>query len=238
MLSHQPQQKYRTCYAKLLRLYPKAYYERFAREMDQTFNDLCRERLRSGEGLLTLALETFIETSASILREHSNLLLHRIMNRSSTLFLRLVVSLMAIAVLAICVLGVPRMVADEVSRHPHAVGVPYGIMVGAYILCIPFFTALYQGFRVLNLIDRDKTFSNATAASLRLIRYCALIIGASFFAGIGTIRVLSAGTDEDPAGPTMIAMIIMFFCLTVTAVSVVLEKQVQKAIDLKTESRP
>ena len=34
----------------------------------------------------------------------------------------------------------------------------------------------------------------------------------------------------------MIAMIIMFFCLTVTAVSVVLEKQVQKAIDLKGES--
>ena len=236
MLSQHPEQKYRTCYAKLLRLYPKAYHDRFAPEMDQTFNDLCRERLKSGEGLFILAFETFIETFAAILRENSDLLLHRIMNRSSTLFLRLVISLMAIAALAICSLGVPRMVADEVSRHPHSVGVPYGIMICAYILCIPFFTALYQGFRVLNLVDRDKTFSKATAASLRLIRYCAIVIGASFFAGIVTLRILSAGTGEDPAGPTMIAMIIMFFCLTVTAVSVVLEKQVQKAIDLKGES--
>jgi len=40
MPAHQPQQKYRTCYAKLLRLYPKAYHDRFAPEMDQTFNDL------------------------------------------------------------------------------------------------------------------------------------------------------------------------------------------------------
>jgi hypothetical protein len=238
MLSRQTQEKYRACYAKLLRLYPKAFRDRFAPEMNQTFNDLCRDRLKSGEGLFVFAFETFVETFAAILRENLVLILHRIMNRSSTLFLRLVLSLMAIAALVICGLGVPRMVADEVSRHPNGVGVPYAIMVCAYILCIPFFTALYQGFRVLNFIDRDKTFSHATAASLRRIRFCALVIGASFFAGIVTLRILSAGTDEDSAGPTAIAMLIMFFCLIVTAVSTVLEKQVQKAIDLKSESLP
>lgn len=238
MLSRQTQEKYRACYAKLLRLYPKAFRDRFAPEMNQTFNDLCRDRLKSGEGLFVFAFETFVETFAAILRENLVLILHRIMNRSSTLFLRLVLSLMAIAALVICGLGVPRMVADEVSRHPNGVGVPYAIMVCAYILCIPFFTALYQGFRVLNYVDRDKTFSHATAASLRRIRFCALVIGAAFFAGIVTLRILSAGTGEDSAGPTAIAMLIMFFCLIVTAVSTVLEKQVQKAIDLKSESLP
>lgn len=235
MLSIQPQQKYRTCYAKLLRLYPKAYYDRFAFEMDQTFNDLCRERLKSGEGLFAFAFVTFFETFAAILRENSAFIFQHIMNRSSTLFLRLVISLMAVAALAICGMGVPRMVVDETSRHPDGVGVPYAIMVCAYLLCIPFFTALYQGFRVLNLVDRDKTFSKSTAASLRLIRYCALVIGASFLAGIVTLLILSAGTGEDSAGPTAIAMLVMFFCLTVTAVSTVLEKQVLKAIDLRTE---
>ena len=91
---------------------------------------------------------------------------------------------------------------------------------------------------MLNFIDRDKTFSHATAASLRRIRFCAFVIGASFFVGIVTLRILSAGTDEDSAGPTAIAMLILFFCLIVTAVSTVLEKQVQKAIDLKSESLP
>jgi hypothetical protein len=235
MLSSQRQQKYRTCYAKLLRLYPKAYHDRFGPEMNQTFNDLCRERLKSGEGLFAFAVETFFETFVAILRENSAFFFQRTMNRSSTLFLRLVISLMAIAALAICGMAVPRMVADEVSRHPKGVGVPYAIMVCAYLLCIPFFTALYQGFRVLNLVDRDKAFSKATAASLRLIRYCALVIGASFFAGIITLRVLSAGTGEDPAGPTAIAIVVMFFCLTVTAVSTVLEKQLKKAIGPKAQ---
>ena len=238
MLSHQTQKKYRNCYAKLLRLYPKAFHDRFAFEMDQTFNDLCRERLKAGEGLFAFAVGAFFETFVAVLRENKSHFFKRIMKRSSTLFLRLVISLMAVAALAVCGMGVPRMVADEVSRHPNGVGVPYAIMVCAYILCIPFFTALYQGFRVLNFIDHDKTFSNATAASLRLIRGCALIIGASFLAGIITLRVLSAGTDEDPAGPTAIAMVIMFFCLTVTAVSTVIEKQILKAIALKTESLP
>lgn len=238
MLSRQPQQKFRACYAKLLRLYPRAYRERFAPEMDQIFNDLCRERLKSGEGLFVFAFETFLETFASILRENSSHFFQLIMNRSSTLFLRLVISLFAIAALVICGVGVPHMVADEVSRHPDGAGVPYAIMACAYILCIPFFTALFQGFRVLNFIDRDKTFSAATASSLRLIRNCAVIIGASFLAGIVTLHILSAGTGEDPAGPTMIAIVVMFFCLTIIAVSVVLEKQVRKAIDLRTEALP
>jgi hypothetical protein len=236
MLSCPRQQKYRNLYAKLLRLYPKAYRDRFAFEMDQTFNDLCRERLKSGQGLFAFAFETYCETFAAILRENSAFFFQHIMNRSSTLFLRLVIALMAIAALAICGVGVPRMVADETSRHPDGVGVPYAIMVCAYILCIPFFTALYQGFRVLKFVDCDKSFSAPTAKSLRLIRYCALVIGASFFAGIVILRIMSAGTGEDSAGPTMIAMVVMFFCLTITAVSVVLEKQVQKAINLKTES--
>src|SRR4029077_16900076 len=35
--------RYRNLYAKLLRLYPKPYRERFGEEMEQTFNDICRE---------------------------------------------------------------------------------------------------------------------------------------------------------------------------------------------------
>ena len=97
MRSRQPHEKYRACYAKLLRLYPKAYRDRFGPEINRTFNDLCRERLQSGEGLFLFAFETFLETFAAILREHADLNLHRLMNRSSTLFLRLVISLMAIA---------------------------------------------------------------------------------------------------------------------------------------------
>src|SRR4026209_2458574 len=49
----------RNWYAKLLRLYPKPYRERFGEGMEQTFNDLCRERLKTERGLFSLALWMF-----------------------------------------------------------------------------------------------------------------------------------------------------------------------------------
>jgi hypothetical protein len=67
--------RYRNLYAKLLRLYPRAYRERFGEEMEQTFNDLCRERREAGDGLLGFALWVFAETSARIISENITLVL-------------------------------------------------------------------------------------------------------------------------------------------------------------------
>jgi hypothetical protein len=39
--------------------------------MEQTFNDLCRERVRAEKGLLGLAFWVFFETAAGIIRENS-----------------------------------------------------------------------------------------------------------------------------------------------------------------------
>src|SRR5829696_2250780 len=94
---------YRIWYAKLLRLYPKAYRERFGEGMEQTFNDLCHERVKAGRGLFSLALWMFVETLAAIVRENATTVMRCIMNRGSTIFLRLVISLIAIAALAVCI---------------------------------------------------------------------------------------------------------------------------------------
>jgi hypothetical protein len=62
--------RYRNLYAKLLRFYPKPYRERFQEPMEQTFNDICRERAAAGRGLLGLAVWLCAETAESIMREH------------------------------------------------------------------------------------------------------------------------------------------------------------------------
>lgn len=62
--------RYRNLYAKLLRFYPKPHRERFGEPMEQTFNDLCRERREAGEGLFGFVLWVFVETSAGIIREN------------------------------------------------------------------------------------------------------------------------------------------------------------------------
>ena len=67
--------RYRNWYAKLLRLYSRPYRERFAESMEQTFNDLCRERAEAGNGLFGFVLWVFVETSAGIIREHMTFIL-------------------------------------------------------------------------------------------------------------------------------------------------------------------
>jgi hypothetical protein len=62
--------RYRNWYAKLLRLYSTPHYECFGEGMEQTFNDLLRERAEEGRGLFGCALWMFVETSAEIIKEN------------------------------------------------------------------------------------------------------------------------------------------------------------------------
>lgn len=62
-------QRYTHWYALLLSLYPRPYRQRFGASMQQTFGDLCRERVEARQGLAGFALWTFAETFVEILKE-------------------------------------------------------------------------------------------------------------------------------------------------------------------------
>ena len=62
--------RYRRWYARLLRLYPTPFRQRFGEPMAQTFTDLARERTDANRGLHAFALGTFAETTAGIMREN------------------------------------------------------------------------------------------------------------------------------------------------------------------------
>ncbi|HTJ29391.1 MAG TPA: hypothetical protein VL346_02770 [Acidobacteriaceae bacterium] len=61
---------YRAVYAMLLRLYPRAFRERFSEGMAQTFHDLCRERQNASQPLFGFALWIYLETSEGIVMEN------------------------------------------------------------------------------------------------------------------------------------------------------------------------
>lgn len=70
MASEKSIQRWRRRYARLIRLYPTPYHQRFGEGMQQTFCDLCRERVASRRGLLGIILWIFAETSIGIIREN------------------------------------------------------------------------------------------------------------------------------------------------------------------------
>ena len=59
----------RRFYKKLLRLYPRGFRDQLGESMEQTFNDLCRERAGAKQGLLGFALWTFADTLIGIIKE-------------------------------------------------------------------------------------------------------------------------------------------------------------------------
>ena len=57
-------------YKKLLTLYPRSFREELGEPMEQTFNDLYRERQKD-RGLPGFVFWMFVETSVGIIREHA-----------------------------------------------------------------------------------------------------------------------------------------------------------------------
>jgi hypothetical protein len=227
--------RYRNWYSKLLGLYPKAYRERFGAGMEQTFKDLCHERVKAGRGLFSLALWVFVETLAAIIRENATIVRRSIMNRGSTIFLRLVISLIAVAALSVCIFPLPRMLAKEAAKTPDTAWQIYLFLAGAYMQAALFLFALYQAFKLLSYIDGNKAFSELSVRALRHIKHSAVTIGLLMVTGIVWVMVLSDGTGDDAAGPVMIGLIGTFASSVVAAVAAVLQAQVQKAIDIKQE---
>ena len=80
-----------TCYAMLLRLYPRPFRERFGAGMAQTFHDLCREHSDARRGLFGFALWIFCETLGGIVMEN---LMH--MNQLGKTMLRVALASLAL----------------------------------------------------------------------------------------------------------------------------------------------
>ena len=97
--------RYRRWYARLLRLYPRPFQERFGEPMAQTFTDLCRERTDANRGLHAFALGTFAETAAQIMRENMTQL---IQTRAVLRWVLITAAVLAVPALAMAFnLGVP-----------------------------------------------------------------------------------------------------------------------------------
>lgn len=60
---------YRRLYRSLISLYPREFKDQLGESMEQTFNDMCRERTHTGRGVFLFVLATFINTGGSIIKE-------------------------------------------------------------------------------------------------------------------------------------------------------------------------
>jgi hypothetical protein len=109
------------------------------------------------------------------------------------------------------------------------------LIIYGYIASIPFFIALYQLFKLLGFVDKNKVFSEPAVKAVKIIKYCALSIPVFIVLGLIYIR-LNASAGDDPAGPTGLGIIVSFIFIVLATGAGVFQRILQNAVDLKSEN--
>lgn len=150
------------------------------------------------------------------------------MDKTPTIFLRAIVLIMGILVLALCIFVLPEGLVQEL----HTVLFP--LVISMYVAAIPFFIALWQTLKLLDLIDKNKAFSLASVAALQRIKYCALFIGVVYTLGLPYFYYVAQGADAP--GVMGIGLLLAGAPIVIAVFAAVLQKLLHSAIALKNEN--
>lgn len=154
--------------------------------------------------------------------------------RRETMILKIAVIMLGIPVAALSVLLLPWIARDAAQSSIRMAYVIYGILILMYISVVPFFAALYQGFRLLGYIDSNKAFLELSLKSIQKIRSCAAAISIIYLFAMPLFYIV-AEIDDAP-GVILVGMIFVFAPLTVTVFAAILKKLLKNAIDLKNDN--
>jgi hypothetical protein len=154
------------------------------------------------------------------------------MKQGSTLFLKVVICLIAVGVAAGLFLF-PQTEGRAVNLDLVSIYAdPFIIFI--YIGSVPFFAGLYQAFKLLNLIDANKAFSQSAVATLKNMKLASLSLIGSIALAVLYIRFFAHG--DDPAGPTMLGISTSIAFAVIATAASVFQKLLQNAIDIKSEN--
>lgn len=157
------------------------------------------------------------------------------MKNGSTIFLRLALiamGLLAVILGAVLVLQVDQNWAEEFPSIAYA---EYPIIVGLITSVIVFWAALHQAFRLLDLIDHNKSFSKLSVKTLQSIKYCAFVIAGVFTLGMPVVFHI-AQKEDAPGLILIIGAIFVGAPILVAVFAGVCQRLFQNAIDIKSEN--
>ena len=154
------------------------------------------------------------------------------MKKGSTLFLKLVISVVGIVILA-GLIWFPQTEGRAANLDlVHIYADP--LIMYVYVASIPFFVGLYQAIKILGYVDRNKVFSQSAVNALRTIKYCALAIPALIILALVYIRFYANG--DDSAGPTAVGIVTSIASIVVATAAATFEKLLRNVVDIKSEN--
>ena len=154
--------------------------------------------------------------------------------KRETLFLKAVIILMALPVLAVCIFVVPPLSSFVAEIIPQWPILQYVFLFAMYGTAIAYFAALYQSLKLLGYIDKNIAFSELSVKALKNIKYCAITITVLYILCLPII--LHMAQVDDAPGLGGIGFIITFGSIVIAVFAAVLQKLLQNAIDIKSEN--
>ncbi|KQL35413.1 hypothetical protein AN960_17980 [Bacillus sp. FJAT-25509] len=153
--------------------------------------------------------------------------------RGSTTFLKLIIFLVGIAVLALCIFLVPNIANFSSNLYPNIAAMKYLVFIVMYGAALPFYIALYQAFNLLRYIDNNTAFSELSVKALMNIKYCAIAISSIYVLGMPLFHFIAKKVDP-PIG--ILGAIIIFASLVIAVFAAILQQLLQEAINIKSEN--
>jgi Protein of unknown function (DUF2975) len=156
------------------------------------------------------------------------------LKQGSTLFLKIVISLIGIVTLA-GMIWEPQI--EGRNAHADLVTIYFRdpFLAYVYIASISFFVALYQAFKLLGYIDKNKIFSQVSVKAVRNIKYCAMTLVAFIVGAEAYFFIVQRGKD-DIAGGVAMGLFMIFVSVVIATAAAVFQKLLQNAVDIKSEN--
>ncbi|MFT0563730.1 DUF2975 domain-containing protein [Bacillus thuringiensis] len=155
------------------------------------------------------------------------------LKRSSTMFLKVIIFLAGISVLALCILLVPEMANFAANLYPNIAPMKYLVFIVMYGAAVPFYVALYQAFNLLQYIDENTAFSELSVKALKNIKHCAITISGLYVLSLPLFYFIAKKMDP-PIG--LVGLIIVFASLVISVFAAILQRLLQEAINIKSEN--
>lgn len=152
------------------------------------------------------------------------------MKKISTIFLQVFIVTLGIGTLAFMLLE-PHFEGRNVNASLSQIYFNDPFLAYAYVASISFFIALYQAFKLLGYVGKNKLYTPNSVKALLTIKYCAISLVGFIVAPVAYLFIVRPG--DDIAGGVAIGLFLIFASAVVATVASILERKLQKAIDTK-----
>lgn len=154
------------------------------------------------------------------------------MKRGIVTFLKFAIVIIGLAVLVLCIFWIPTLADSAANMYPEFKYLRYPVIMSVFITAIPFYLAVYQTLKLLNLIENKNAFSDMAVAALKHIKQFAMAEVILYAFGLAALAFQKALHP----GIALMGGAIAFAALTISLFTALLQELLRNALEIKAEN--